>query len=226
MPDAGRTWWSWRHLIPLLGAGRAVLALDPRGTGASDRTPSGYRLPDTVDDLHALLDALAVPRVVLVGHGWGGISATALAAAHPERVRALALVAAPAPPALQGYRRLLAGALAGTRVLTPQRLHAWAGADLPASSPCVQALREWPGPQRALAPLRSAALHPATLRALRTGPRAVPTLHVRAAADPLLPRPRLGAPAPVVLPGGHQLPEDSPTALAATLTGWLQSLPA
>lgn len=50
---------------------------------------------DEAQDLLLLLDALGVPRVILVGSSYGGFTALALALAHPDRVIALVAVEPP-----------------------------------------------------------------------------------------------------------------------------------
>src|SRR6266478_4331964 len=50
-----------------------VVLYDLRGHGMSERPPTGYRVADLVADLAALLDALALPRVALVGNSFGGL---------------------------------------------------------------------------------------------------------------------------------------------------------
>lgn len=70
----------------------AVVLYDLRGHGRSERPASGYAVADHVADLHALLDALGLDRVTLVGNSFGGLLAVAFAAAHPERVAGLLLV--------------------------------------------------------------------------------------------------------------------------------------
>lgn len=77
--------------------GRRVLALDLRGHGATGPLSGGYTLEAMRDDLLAWLDALQIQQVDLVGHSMGGKVAADLAAAHPRRVRRLAL-ADPVPP--------------------------------------------------------------------------------------------------------------------------------
>jgi len=74
-----------------------VLALDQRGHGESDWPPmpaSGtpYATPNFVSDLLGVIDALGAERVILCGHSMGGHNAMALAAWHPDRVRALVVV--------------------------------------------------------------------------------------------------------------------------------------
>ena len=87
------TWYEWRHVIPLLAAGYRVIAPDLRGLGDSSRPLSGYDKKTVAADLWQLLSgALGIARFHLVGHDWGGPVAFALAAAHPEAIRTLAIV--------------------------------------------------------------------------------------------------------------------------------------
>ena len=74
--------------------GRRVIAYDARGHGESDPAPSpdAYRYPDLAADALAVLDAAGVERAALVGQSMGAATATAVALARPDRVRALVLV--------------------------------------------------------------------------------------------------------------------------------------
>ncbi|MEU4302653.1 alpha/beta hydrolase [Kitasatospora aureofaciens] len=71
-----------------------VIALDQRGHGASDRTPEDLSRAAHVADVVAVLEQLDLGPVVLAGQSLGGHTAMLTAAAHPEHVRALALVEA------------------------------------------------------------------------------------------------------------------------------------
>lgn len=83
----------WDLVAPLVAEqGRQVYALDQRGHGESDKPATGYDFATIVADDHALLDALALPQAVVVGHSWGGAVALNLAATYPDRVAALVLV--------------------------------------------------------------------------------------------------------------------------------------
>ena len=88
---------AWRAQVSLLAeAGFRVIAYDRWGYGRAaprDRLHTPWFEPD-VDDLHALLDALGLERVALVGHSDGGTTALYYAAAHPARVAAVVAVAA------------------------------------------------------------------------------------------------------------------------------------
>ena len=82
----------WDLVVPhLVGAGPAspaVLALDQRGHGDSDRPDGPYDGATVVRDVLTALDAVGLSRVVVVGHSWGATTALRLAASAPERVLA------------------------------------------------------------------------------------------------------------------------------------------
>jgi len=78
---------------PLEHAGYDVAAPDLPGYGGSPPVePDAYAVPALAELMGRLADALGWSRFVLVGHSWGGAIACHLAAAHPDRVRALVLV--------------------------------------------------------------------------------------------------------------------------------------
>src|SRR5438105_1439290 len=75
--------------LPQLRSRFRVLAPHLHGYGRSSQR-SSYRLSfyrDDVEDLIALLDALDLEQVLVLGFSDGGISGLLLAALHPERVR-------------------------------------------------------------------------------------------------------------------------------------------
>jgi proline iminopeptidase len=78
-----------------LDRSRAIVALDPRGTGRSDPPGStdAYALDDYVADLGLLQGHLGLGRVDLLGHSHGSLVALLYAARYPGRVRRLVLVA-------------------------------------------------------------------------------------------------------------------------------------
>ena len=78
---------------PLVDAGYAVAAPDLPGYGDSPPVAAEeYAVPALAERVAGLTDDLGWTRFVLVGHSWGGAIACHLAAAHPDRVRALVLV--------------------------------------------------------------------------------------------------------------------------------------
>lgn len=91
-------WWAWRHQIPALAdAGYRVAAMDLRGTGGSDKPPQGYDVPTLAADAAGVVRSLGASGAVVVGQGTGGDVAWAVAARHPEVVRAVGVLAAPHP---------------------------------------------------------------------------------------------------------------------------------
>jgi pimeloyl-ACP methyl ester carboxylesterase len=79
-------WWCWRKIIPPLAeAGYRVIAPDLRGHGWSEAPKDGYGKEQFADDLIALLDALGLDRVKLVGHDWGGMTGFLACMRHPDR---------------------------------------------------------------------------------------------------------------------------------------------
>ncbi len=79
----------WRNQIPVLvEAGYRVIAPDTRGCGESDM-PLGtenYKWSILAADMVALLDALEIDTVKLVGHDWGAVIGWQVAIRYPERV--------------------------------------------------------------------------------------------------------------------------------------------
>lgn len=72
---------SWVRVGPALADRYRVYALDMRGHGDSIKPAAGaYSLRHTADDAAAFIQALDLPRPILVGHSWGGATALVLAA--------------------------------------------------------------------------------------------------------------------------------------------------
>ena len=94
----------WSGVLPLLhGAGVRTVVVDQRGFAPTAR-PTGladYRLPELVADAIAVLDVEGGPAPLLIGHDWGAVVGWAVAAAVPERLRALIALSIPHPAAFQ-----------------------------------------------------------------------------------------------------------------------------
>lgn len=92
------SWTHWlRNIDALIAAGRRVLAADLPGCGDSDRPPEGHDADALVEPLASGIAQLLGPAPVdVVGFSFGGLTAGLLAAAHPQRVRRLVIVGAPA----------------------------------------------------------------------------------------------------------------------------------
>jgi pimeloyl-ACP methyl ester carboxylesterase len=80
-------------------AGVRLISVDRPGYGGSTPVADGVAptIPSHADDIAAALAALGVSDVAAVGWSAGGRVALALAARHPDLVRAAAVVATPAP---------------------------------------------------------------------------------------------------------------------------------
>jgi pimeloyl-ACP methyl ester carboxylesterase len=88
----------FRAFISALAETHTVIRYDRLGTGLSDRTATApaaatptAAAPDDVTTLAALVDALGLERVDLLGVSFGAPTAAAYAAHHPERVASLAV---------------------------------------------------------------------------------------------------------------------------------------
>ena len=83
-------WWSWRHVIGELAGEYRLLCPDMRGFGWSGAPADGdFTKQRVADDAVALLDALGLERVRLVGHDWGGWAAILAALHAPGRFSSL-----------------------------------------------------------------------------------------------------------------------------------------
>ena len=83
----------WRHVMPLLSDRFRLIAPDLRGLGDTFRPATGYDKKTVAADVWRLVhDHLKLDRFHLVGHDWGGPTAFALACAHPQAVRSLAIL--------------------------------------------------------------------------------------------------------------------------------------
>lgn len=88
-----QTWYEWRHTIAALAPHYTVIAPDMRGIGDSSRPLTGYDKRTIANDIWRLVnEKLGYQRFRLVGHDWGGPTAFALAAEHPDAVEQLAIV--------------------------------------------------------------------------------------------------------------------------------------
>lgn len=83
--------WLFNH--EALAENRAVYAIDLPGHGESTKDVGAGTLEELAAVAAAFLEAVGVRAAHLVGHSTGGAVAMAMAAAAPERVRSLALLA-------------------------------------------------------------------------------------------------------------------------------------
>ncbi len=70
-----------------------IACLDQRGHGVSDAdVTADFSLTACAQDVHSVLEALAWPRAIIVGHSWGAAVALRFAAAFPEHTAVCVLV--------------------------------------------------------------------------------------------------------------------------------------
>jgi pimeloyl-ACP methyl ester carboxylesterase len=78
--------YAWRDMLADPPAGIRIVAPDLPGYGWSGAAPHRWAKEDVVSDVLALMDALELQRVLLVGHDWGGYIGHLLVLRAPERV--------------------------------------------------------------------------------------------------------------------------------------------
>ena len=128
-----------RRVIEGLRGNRRLIAPDLRGLGWTEAPGRGYDGDTFARDQVALLDALGIERLDIIGHDWGGWTAFLLGLDHPDRVGRMVICNVP-PPWVPRSPRLvvetwrswyaLANALPGagpilTRRLIPERILRW-----------------------------------------------------------------------------------------------------
>jgi pimeloyl-ACP methyl ester carboxylesterase len=90
-----RSWDEYRDVLPLLGRDFRAIAMDTLGFGDSDAPEDAPSIEVWATAAFALLDTLGEKEFAVVGHHTGAVIATEMAAAAPDRVRALVLSACP-----------------------------------------------------------------------------------------------------------------------------------
>ena len=203
---------------PVLARTHRVRMYDLRGHGRSEPAASGFDTRTLVADLAALVDDLAGP-IDVVGHSWGGLVALRFALAHPARVRRLAIVEAPLPPA---------SALGIAEFMTRPREQMLDALPAPLREAVAAGRRQ---AARLVASLEALALRSTLLADVRAEPDFDDGELARIAAPTLLAYGDQSACAPagerlaralpdarrIVLPGGHFLHLDARAPLAAAL---------
>ncbi|MBL0171061.1 MAG: alpha/beta fold hydrolase [Gemmatimonadaceae bacterium] len=91
IPGLSDSWRSYERVLPLLPASIRTIAISPRGHGDSDKPQTNYAVHDYAKDLGLLVDALALPKVVVAGHSSASLVARRFALDHAERVAGVIL---------------------------------------------------------------------------------------------------------------------------------------
>jgi len=76
----------WRRQVDAFSDGHTVVTLDLAGHGNSGTDRDAWTIDRFGADVQAVVEALDLPRVILVGHSMGGQVALAAAARMPDRV--------------------------------------------------------------------------------------------------------------------------------------------
>ena len=199
-------WWSFRHLVRgLVEDGRRVVAPDLRGFGWSGTPGWGYASEQLMKDLFALLDALGVERVDLVGHDWGCFVGYRATLEAPERFRRYVAMSAPGPHQRYSvrtiatlwrywYQQPLALPVIGQRTVRKMRsprslVGRWIGLHRISDDVAAAYMRQFDDPARvdaSVALYRDAVLHAFTtpfLPQYRDARLRVPTLHIHGTKD-------------------------------------------
>ncbi|HYO03563.1 MAG TPA: alpha/beta hydrolase [Mycobacterium sp.] len=77
--------WVYRDLLADPPPGLRIIAPDLPGYGWSGPAPHRWAKDDVAADVLALMDAMGLDRVLLVGHDWGGFVGYRMVLAAPER---------------------------------------------------------------------------------------------------------------------------------------------
>lgn len=105
----------WDAVVPALHErGFRTYAPDQRGYSPVESTAvfmeesfvDGFRMPNLVADMVALLDEVGVDRAHVVGHDWGSVVGWHLAGSHVDRVRTFTALSVPHPDAVGRARHV------------------------------------------------------------------------------------------------------------------------
>ena len=109
LPGWPQTWWAYHKVMPTLARMHRVIAIDLRGMGRSEKPTGGYDKKTMGSDIAALVKALALGKVDVVGHDIGSMVAYSFAAQYPELTRRLVLLDVAPPDASLAKWPLLPG---------------------------------------------------------------------------------------------------------------------
>jgi N-formylmaleamate deformylase len=84
-------WKSWQLVVDEFVKEYRLILVDLRGHGRSAKPERGYEPTDYAADMAAVIRALDLESVSVVGHSLGAVTAAYLAAGYPELVRAVVL---------------------------------------------------------------------------------------------------------------------------------------
>ncbi len=94
---------AYDEIAPKLTNQFHVYGITRRGIGASDRPAAGYTVQRSVDDVVEVLEALDVPKALLVGHSCAGQVQTLFASQHADRLSGLVYLDGASDPTTPAY---------------------------------------------------------------------------------------------------------------------------
>lgn len=98
IPGWPQTWYTWRYVMTeLANNGYKAIAVDPVGTGYSDRPDSGYDTGAAATTLHNMMQQLGYDEYAVVGHDIGMWVGYAMASDYPASITKIALTEAVIP---------------------------------------------------------------------------------------------------------------------------------
>jgi non-heme chloroperoxidase len=89
LPGLGATAHAWDEIAPTLAKKHRVVAITRRGAGYSSRPDFGFDTPRLARDVLAVMDAMKIPKALLVGHSIAGDELTWLGGQHADRFSGL-----------------------------------------------------------------------------------------------------------------------------------------
>lgn len=216
-------WWMWREVVPSLAQRHRLIMPDLRGLGWSDSPEGGPWDKETLaDDVLAILDALELDRVRLVGHDWGAWVSLLLSLRTGDRFeRILALSVPPPWDTSRDPRRLAAssympviasGGFGAEKVARAVLGPAGPGLDADAMEIYMERIRRPEGRRASVGYYRTMLMRemPALMRGRYRGrPPQAPVRVVGGTRDPVC---RYSNKLEKI-PGGHFLPEERPEAV-------------
>jgi 3-oxoadipate enol-lactonase len=101
---------SWSRVIKPLAQSYSVYAWDMMGHGDSDKPPRNFLIEDYARNVTHFSDKLGLGQIILCGNSVGALIALEVAAAYPEKVKAVILVGCPGWDAWGRLERLMLSA--------------------------------------------------------------------------------------------------------------------
>ncbi|MEY2838807.1 MAG: hypothetical protein RJB60_1106 [Pseudomonadota bacterium] len=91
--------WAWEGWLQKFGTQHDSIAIDLKGYASSSRPPevAAYEIQRLSDELDHIVEYLGYDKVIPIAHDWGASLAWSYAFKHPERLKAMVILATPHP---------------------------------------------------------------------------------------------------------------------------------